>query len=365
MMKIGVALNMTAQPGVPDARCLREHLELAVLAESLGFDSAFVTEHHFSDYALTPSPLQLLTYLAARTDRLLLGTAVVVIPWHNPVRLVEEILTLDALSNGRLIIGVGRGTAGREYEGLGCASDESENRFTDGLHTLVSALTTSASISTGSSGKTFIPRPRSENRRTIPFYTASTSGRCGATAASLGLRQLVAGQADFHYLRTHTTGYHASVIRAGHTPKPPMVLVLATSRPNDTQSEDVARPYLNNDWDLVESHYQYTNGTISTVRGYESHKTIEDHFRRIFSDRSYREIETDKLISTQLIGAPEKCVANFVKLVQYTETDHVLLEFCYGGMPLTTVRESMEYFASEVLPQLRTVSEAGGRTPGE
>ena len=85
-MKVGIALNMLCQAGRSDASVVGEHLALGDLAEPLGFDSIFALEHHFTGYAMSPAPTQLLAYYAGRTKRIQLGTAVIVLPWHDPVR---------------------------------------------------------------------------------------------------------------------------------------------------------------------------------------------------------------------------------------------------------------------------------------
>src|SRR5437764_1194210 len=90
-MKVGTALNMLCQPGRSDAFVVGEHLALGDLAEPLGFDSLFALEHHFTGYAMSPAPAQLLSYFAGRTRRISLGTAVIVLPWHDPVRVAEDI----------------------------------------------------------------------------------------------------------------------------------------------------------------------------------------------------------------------------------------------------------------------------------
>src|SRR5881398_1531908 len=116
-MKVGIALNMLCQAGRADASVVGEHLALGDLAEPLGFDSVFALEHHFTGYAMSPSPTQLLSYIAGRTKRITLGTAVIVLPWHDPVRVAEQIALLDILSHGRCIFGFGRG-AQRRVRGL-------------------------------------------------------------------------------------------------------------------------------------------------------------------------------------------------------------------------------------------------------
>src|SRR5262249_56219768 len=97
-MKVGTALNMLSQPGRSDASILAEHFALGDLAEPLGFDSLFALEHHFTGYAMSPAPLQLLAYFAGRTRRIALGTAVIVLPWHDPILVAQAITFLQITS---------------------------------------------------------------------------------------------------------------------------------------------------------------------------------------------------------------------------------------------------------------------------
>lgn len=88
-MKVGPALNILIKDGHSDAVVFSERMALGDLAEPLGFDSLFALEHHFTGYAMSPSPTQLLSYYAGRTKRITLGTSVIVLPWHDPVRVAE------------------------------------------------------------------------------------------------------------------------------------------------------------------------------------------------------------------------------------------------------------------------------------
>src|SRR5256885_13233818 len=112
-----------------DEEVYRAELRLADLAAERGFDSLWTFEHHFSDYIVSPDPLQLLTWLGARHPGVALGAGVVVLPWHEPVRCAERISQLDLLTEGRLILGIGRGLARSEYEGFRVSMDDSRQRF--------------------------------------------------------------------------------------------------------------------------------------------------------------------------------------------------------------------------------------------
>src|SRR5436853_1460250 len=139
-MKVGIALNMLHQAGRSDAAVVGEHMALGDLAEPLGFDSLFALEHHFTGYAMSPAPTQLLAYYAGRTQRIHLGTAVIVLPWHDPVRVAEQIALLDIMCGGRCLFGFGRGAATVEYEGFRIPMVEARPRFVEAAQIIVKAL---------------------------------------------------------------------------------------------------------------------------------------------------------------------------------------------------------------------------------
>src|SRR5579863_9818473 len=111
-------------------------------AEELGFESVWVTEHHFDDYSVSPDPCQVLSFIAGRTTKVKLGSMVIVVPWHDPVRLTEQISLLDHVSGGRYILGVGRGLARREFEGLRIDQNQGRQRFDEYAKLVLDALET-------------------------------------------------------------------------------------------------------------------------------------------------------------------------------------------------------------------------------
>lgn len=143
-MHVGLATGFAYQGRTSgsDADFIREEVENLVMAEELGFDSVWITEHHFSDYSMSNDPLQLLTYIAGKTRHVKLGTQCIIVPWHNPVRTAEAIVNLDILSNGRAILGFGGGLSQHEFAGLGIDQNTSRERYNDGLEMICTALET-------------------------------------------------------------------------------------------------------------------------------------------------------------------------------------------------------------------------------
>jgi len=120
-------------------RGFREYVETSVEAERLGFHSTFLVEHHFSGSGQVSAPLDLLSWVAARTTSIRVGTAVLVLPWQDPVLLAERAATLDLLSNGRLDLGVGKGYRHSEFAGFCVATQEAQARFEESLAVILKA----------------------------------------------------------------------------------------------------------------------------------------------------------------------------------------------------------------------------------
>src|ERR1700742_3264959 len=119
----------------------RDFIDYNIEAEALGFRSTFVVEHHFTGYGQVSATLNLLTWLGARTTTLRLGTAVMVLPWHNPVLLAEQAATLDLLSGGRLDFGVGKGYRHNEFAGFCLDMAEADARYEEALSVITKAWT--------------------------------------------------------------------------------------------------------------------------------------------------------------------------------------------------------------------------------
>jgi probable F420-dependent oxidoreductase len=147
-MKFGLFGGARARGGpAGDSEGYHEFIKYVVAAEELGFSSVFLVEHHFTGFGQVSASLNLLSYLAARTEKIRLGTAVVVLPWHNPALVAEQAATLDLLSNGRLDFGVGKGYRPYEFSGFCVPQDEATARFDEAIAVIRKAWTTKGRFS--------------------------------------------------------------------------------------------------------------------------------------------------------------------------------------------------------------------------
>ncbi len=353
-MKVGTALNMLSKEGHSDAAVLAEHMALGDLAEPLGFDSLFALEHHFTGYAMSPSPTQLLSYYAGRTRRITLGTAVIVLPWHDPVRVAEEIALLDVLSGGRCLFGFGRGAASAEYAGFRIPMEEARARFVEAARIVVKALTEPSFDWDGEFFKiprtSIRPRPISHPERR--FYASSVSPESAEIMAKLGFGVLVVMQNEWPKAAQDIQRYRDIATSVGHPPRPPIILMnisVAESRP---EAQERAQTYLSRKWDSIDNHYHFSDGHLASVKGYEFYGKMAKTYSKM-KDESYRKKATDFYVKIQIVGTPDDCLQQLAELHRLTGLDHLVTEFGYGCMPHEEAELNMRLFAERVMPVLQ------------
>ena len=178
-MKFGLFGGISSSGGAEVSGYLASYegyIQAVIDAETLGFHSNFVVEHHFTGMGQVSTSLSLLTYLAARTSRIRLGTAVVVLPWHNPVLIAEQAATLDLLSHGRFDFGVGKGYRFSEFEGFQIPIEEAAERFEEAMTVIRAAWTTEGRFSHQGKRWTFkdiVVEPATTQKPHPPFWMAA------------------------------------------------------------------------------------------------------------------------------------------------------------------------------------------------
>ncbi len=142
-------------------------MRIAAIAADGGFDCLWAVEHHDDDYSFCPDNLQLMSYLAAKHPNVDVGTAAVILPWNDPLRIAEKVPMIDHFTDGRLRFGVGRGLARREFNIFRSSMDESRTRFDEAAKMIVEALETGFIEGDG-------PHYKQPRARASPSETGST-----------------------------------------------------------------------------------------------------------------------------------------------------------------------------------------------
>ena len=354
-MKVGTALNMLCQAGRSDASVVNEHLALGDLAEPLGFDSLFALEHHFTGYAMSPAPTQLLSYFAGRTRRITLGTSVIVLPWHDPIRVAEQIALLDILCGGRCVFGFGRGAASAEYEGFRIPMEEARPRFVEAAQIIVKAL---ANDSFEHQGEFFqIPRtairPRPVSHPERRFYASAVSPDSAEIMAKLGFGLLMVMQNEWPKASEDIARYREIATVAGHAPRPPIILTNVCCAESRAEAQERAVKYLGEKWQSIDDHYHFSDGHLSTVKGYESYGKMARTYAKIGESAASRQKATDFYVSIQIVGTPNDCLDKIGELQRLTGLDHLVTEYSFGAMPHEEAEINMRLFADRCLPTLQ------------
>ena len=230
-MRFGMFGSAQAGRGGPDTDSgagFREFVERNIEAEALGYHSTFLVEHHFTGFGQVSATLNLLTWIGALTSTLRLGTAVTVLPWHNPVLLAEQIATLDLLSEGRVDAGIGKGYRLKEFEGFAMPVEEADARFEECLEVMLKAWTSDSPWS--HRGKywqydNIVVEPPSTQKPHPQLWMGAGSPRSVKQVAQLGFNMLLGQYDSFDMIVDEIAMYKSEVESLGRTFDPLSVAV--------------------------------------------------------------------------------------------------------------------------------------------
>jgi alkanesulfonate monooxygenase SsuD/methylene tetrahydromethanopterin reductase-like flavin-dependent oxidoreductase (luciferase family) len=219
-MKFGLFGGARVGRGGPtsDSQGYADYIDYVCEAEALGFHSVFIVEHHFTGHGQVSASLNILSYLAARTSRIRLGTAVVVLPWHNPVLIAEQAATLDVLSNGRFDFGVGKGYRDYEVAGFCISPDEAARRFDEAMAVIRQAWSSAGRFSHHGECWNFdniVVEPAPRQRPHPPFWLGAGSDDSIRRAARDGYNLLLDQLAPIDLTIGRVASFKAECVRIG------------------------------------------------------------------------------------------------------------------------------------------------------
>ena len=341
-------------PTVPDAQNMDDTLYMGELVEPLGFDSIWATEHYGSAYSMQPNPLQYLAYWAGRTGRVDVGTAVIVAPWWNPVRLASEISMLDILLKGRrLHLGIGRGIAPHEYASLGYPIEQSHKYFYDVINAIKAADGTERFEFRGEvydiPPTTIRPQARHKGELTKDIKVAFTTEASARMAAENGLGQMFVAGDDVDLMTDKVRRFNSIRKELGLPPDQPTTLLWMYCAETAEEAEE-GWIYFHNQLTAAQHHYFEWNNP-----GYEGIHGYEEYLIRQNADVGTADAGFAARRATQPIGTPDEIIEK-IRALQWTiSLEKIVVHMFYGGMPRDKAEKSLRLFAKKVLPEVQAM----------
>ena len=340
-MEFGIFNLMGArEPEKPASQVFSEVAEQTRLADELGYTVAWFAEHHFSNYCLCASPLMMVAHCAASTKKIRLGTAVVVLPLYNPARLAAEIATADALSNGRLMLGIGAGYQPYEFERFGVDIAQNFTMTDEFCEILDRALTKDFFSFEGKHYR--IPEthiPVRSTQKPIPIYVAGHTQAMFRSAARRGYRVLTSGRVGGVKLLAEQ---YADIVAAYAAENVPLSRAHITVNrfAHITGSREEGMRFAEN--------ARYQSRLASSLRRRKEVMQGTVLVDVPFPDEPPLETIYDDLLIGDVDAVAEKLVAE----IRASNPVHVCFSFKVGDTPHKAAMRSMERMMTDVKPKV-------------
>ncbi len=339
--------NAGAEPGLSDEELYAHILDMAALGHNLGYDALWMVEHHFSDYYPSPSPLILLSHVAALCPHLSLGTMVLVTPWYDARRLAEEISILSHLTRADLHLGLGRGTAPMEYEAFDIPMEEAIERFEESYRLIELALSGRPFTFSGRHMK--VPREITlrplANRDKVNFYGAIGNPLSAARMARLGLSPLCLSYFDFETQEDILDNWTTEARALGCiSDESKVIAVNCVMADSDAEAERLARQYLPAWFQMQIDHYEVDKRLHRHIRTYEAFDRLLGNFHA-FSDPE----RMQSFLDLQFIGTADT-IGQRIERYREIGFNRIIIQAGVPGTPRSLQKDVLTRFAHEVAP---------------
>tara|TARA_B100000315_G_scaffold193622_1_gene184161 strand:+ start:624 stop:1697 length:1074 start_codon:yes stop_codon:yes gene_type:complete len=349
-MQFGLFYLFSDFGDIPQERLFAEVMEEIEHGEALGFESVWLPEHHFAIYGMLGNPLLLAAAVAQRTERMKIGTAVVVLPFQHPLRVAEDAAMVDALSGGRLLLGVGRGYQPPEFHGFDVPQGESSEMFLESFEIIKRALSGEKFAYDGKYWKFEEPIeifPKPLQKPHPPFYVASVSRRSLDVAARHNMSLLRSPQ--FSNLDAVAAAFdeYVGLLRGyGHDPdaldQPLSMRVYVAPTDEEAKAETKHALWF---YHLLGSLVPGAPGREEVPKGYEKYPMDPEALANLTLD--------DVWERGTAFGSPERVTEILKTYMHKLGVDNFIIQMRIGGLEHDKVMRSMDLFAKEVMPALR------------
>lgn len=352
-MKIGLLMvfqNFNDQ--LTDAQAWQRDMHLASLAEPLGFDVLGAVEHHFFNYAMSPANVEFLTYMAAKTSRISLLTGAVILPWNDPLRVVERMIVLDHLSGGRACFGIGRGLAKREYDIFGIDMNEARDRFDEATELILRGLETGVVEGYGPyyRQKRTEVRPRPYASFKDRFYSVAMSSDSVPVCARHGAVMMTFAQKPWELMVPHFDSYRQMFQEFHGRPAPtPVCVDFLACDESAERAEALAREHMANYYLTVLEHYEMAGDHFKNMKGYGDYANSAVTLQNMGLQEA-----ANGFVDINTWGTPQQILEKMEKRRKVLGDFDLTIQVSYGGMTGENAEKSMRLFAEKVLPELQS-----------
>jgi alkanesulfonate monooxygenase SsuD/methylene tetrahydromethanopterin reductase-like flavin-dependent oxidoreductase (luciferase family) len=335
--------------GQDEASAFEEAFDLVDACEAWGLDVLWLAELHFETRSVLASPLTIASAIAARTQRMRIGMAVQVLPLCDPLRLAEETATVDQISRGRLIFGVGRSGFQRVYKAYGVPYEESRDRFAETLQIVLKAWTQETFSHDGHYKQyhdvRLVPKPYQKPHP--PIRIAATSPDTYPVIGAQGYPIFVGVRlGTFSDLTTDIRAYQTAYRENGHGDKG-QVFLRVPVYVAESMEDAIREP---EESIMIVFKRLAAQAAASTAGPLVGAAGERDNVRAHLAHVTYEEALADKVV----VGTPDTVAARLGELRDQLGLDGILFEPNSGGMiPYERVKRTMRLLCEDVIPRLR------------
>jgi alkanesulfonate monooxygenase SsuD/methylene tetrahydromethanopterin reductase-like flavin-dependent oxidoreductase (luciferase family) len=347
--RFGIFDHIEDIPGTPTSQLFKERLTLIKMADSAGFGGYHLAEHHGSELCMAPGQELFIAAASQVTSDIRLGPMVKLLPMHHPVRLIEDMCTLDQLTDGRLEFGVGRGAVPIEHYWFSQDWWESRDRFTDVLGIIKHALSAGEISSDQSRFYDFPTMPLSTRplQERIPFWYPGSPVTAGRHGMSLMWPGKISEAAFEQYLQAWH-GHKDDVIRFDGPDSEPRVgySMLLAIAPTEEEARGIARRGMEGLVRRTRNAHRYDHVKLSEQECYDAQGAL-------------RAIHANMEPAIQIgSGTPAQIVERVGALLEDGMVDYICFMFPTGDMTFEESRRTLELLITDVIPQLEAKTPA-------
>ena len=348
-MDLGLFFEFYRRPGTSEAEAFEEAFSQIEMAEELGLDSIWLAEHHFSpERSVLSAPLMIANAIANRTKRIRIGTAVEVLPLGNPIRLAEEVATLDHICQGRFEFGIGRSGSPRGYIGYNIPYTESRARFYESLEIIQKAWTQESFSHKGEfyqyDDVCVVPKPLQKPHP--PIRNAATSAITFSISAKMGLPIFIGVRGRSDLLKERLDIYRQGWKEAGQQGDPDISLRIPVYIA-ETMEKAQAEPKA--------STLNFFKNVVANLNEPLPGLSDEENQERVARGERMKNITYEEILQTDTVyGTPEFATERLLELQETFGLSTVIAEATFGGLiPRDRLENSIRLFAEKVAPKLK------------